>query len=193
MNKLVCITGMPGAGKSIVSDYFVQKGYRFVRFGQITIDIIKKDKLPLNEATERKVREGLREKYGMDAFAKLNFPKFKKLLKDGNVVADGLYSWSEYKFLKKKLGKKLVIISVFAPPLLRYERLSKRVLHASDKDSRERPLSKNEAKSRDYAEIENLEKGGPIAMADYTIINTKDLKYLFSQAEEIYREIEKKN
>ena len=34
-----------------------------------------------------------------------------------------------------------------------------------------RPLSKEQAKARDYAEIENIEKGGPIAMADIMIIN----------------------
>jgi dephospho-CoA kinase len=37
-----------------------------------------------------------------------------------------------------------------------------------------RPLTPDEAKKRDYSEIENIEKGGPIAMADYTIINESD-------------------
>ena len=34
-----------------------------------------------------------------------------------------------------------------------------------------RKLTKEEAAKRDYAEIENIEKGGPIAMADFTFIN----------------------
>jgi len=37
---------------------------------------------------------------------------------------------------------------------------------------RSRPFTTEEAKARDYAEIENIEKGGPIAMADFAIINT---------------------
>jgi len=133
MNKFVCIAGMPGSGKSIVSDFFVKKGYRFVRFGQITLDIIKKKKLPLNEKTERKIREDLRNKYGMAAYAILNYPKFKKLLSLGNVIADGLYSWSEYKFLKQKFAAQMIVIAVYAPPQLRYERISKRISNKFDK------------------------------------------------------------
>lgn len=183
---------MPGAGKSVVSDFFVKKGYQFVRFGQITLDIVKEKRLPLTEASERKVREDLRKKYGMAAFAILNYPKFKKLLGLGNVIADGLYSWSEYKFLKEKFGNNMTLIAVFAPPKLRYERISKRIMPKSDKDLRHRPFTKNEAKERDYAEIENLEKGGPIAMADYTIVNTKSLPYLMKEIKHIYAEIENK-
>jgi len=193
MNKFVCIAGMPGSGKSIVSDFFVKKGYRFVRFGQITLDIIKKKKLPLNEKTERKIREDLRNKYGMAAYAILNYPKFKKLLSLGNVIADGLYSWSEYKFLKQKFAAQMIVIAVYAPPQLRYERISKRISNKFDKKLRNRPFTIKEAKARDYAEIENLEKGGPIAMADYTILNPEDLKFLMKQVKVIYEEIENNN
>ncbi len=72
---------MPGAGKSIVSDYFVKKGYYYVRFGQITLDIIKDKNLPLNEKSEREIRENIRKKHGMAAYAILNYPKIKKLLR----------------------------------------------------------------------------------------------------------------
>ena len=34
-----------------------------------------------------------------------------------------------------------------------------------------RPLTNEQAEARDIAEIENLEKGGPIAMADHFIMN----------------------
>ena len=189
MYKLVCIAGMPGAGKSVVSDYFVTRGFQFLRFGQVVLDIIKENNLPPTENNERKIREDLRKSRGMSAIAILNYPKFKTLLKKGNVVGDGLYSWSEYKFLKEKFDKQLIVISVYAPPSLRYERLSKRVIPKSDKDLRHRPFTKEEAKARDYAEIENLEKGGPIAMADYTLVNTKSLAYLMREVRQIYAKI----
>ena len=183
---------MPGSGKSVVSDYFVKKGYQFVRFGQITLDEVKKRGLNPTEANERKVREALRKKHGMTAFAKLNYSTFRRLLTKGNVIADGLYSWAEYKFLKEKFGKNMILIAVYAPPQLRYVRISKRVMPKADINLRHRPFTKSEAESRDYAEIENLEKGGPIAMADYTILNTKEMKYFKRQIREIYEEIEKK-
>jgi dephospho-CoA kinase len=191
MNKIVCIAGMPGAGKSFVSDYFVKKGYQFVRFGQITLDEVKRRKLKLTEANERKIREGIRKKHGMAAFAVLNYPKFIKLLRTGNIIADGLYSWSEYKFLKDKFKKGFYLIAVYAPPQLRYERISKRLMPKSDTDLRHRPFSKKDAVSRDHAQIENLEQGGPIAMADFTIVNTKDWGYFINQVKRIHEEIER--
>lgn len=185
MNQVFCIAGMCGAGKSIVSDFFIRHGFQYIRFGQITMDELKKRNLPINEENERKIREELRETYGMGAFALLNIEKIETLLQKGHVVADGLYSFAEYKILKEKLGNLCKVIAVYAPPSIRYARLAERKLEPGDTTGRNRPLSPEESKSRDYREIEKSDKGGPIAMADYTIMNTRDLPYLYSQLEEI--------
>jgi dephospho-CoA kinase len=170
-NKLVCVSGMPGAGKSVVSDYFADHGYQFVRFGQVVLDHFVKSGEKPTEAKEKKIREELRKKHGMAAIAIKLYPKFKLMLKKGNVIADGLYSFSEYEYLKERFGDQMIVVAVFSPPKTRYERISKRKSGKRDKNLRHRPFTKEEAKSRDYAEIKNLEKGGPIAMADYTIVN----------------------
>ncbi len=190
MNKLICIVGMTGAGKSVIADYLVARGYGFLRFGQLTLDIVKERGLEPIEANERPIREELRKTHGMGAFALLNIPKFDELLKKGNVVGDGLYSWDEYKILKEKYGSNLTIIAVYAPPKLRYERLVNRTLHATDTNLRHRPATPESAKARDYAEIENSAKGGPIAMADYTLTNLLTVEDLVSQLEKILPEIE---
>lgn len=189
MNKIVCISGMCGAGKSVVSDYFVKNGFQYVRFGQLTMDELKKRKLEVNEVNERMIREDLRKIHGMAAYAILNLPKFDELIKLGNVIADGLYSFEEYKILKEHFGDSFVLIAVYAPPKLRYERISSRIMGADDKDLRNRPFTKEEARSRDFAEIENLNKGGPIAMADFTILNNKDFNFLEVQMKEVYDQI----
>jgi len=182
---------MTGSGKTYASDYFFNHGYHFIRFGQVVLDEVKRKGLLPTEKNEKKVREDLRKEHGMDAIARLNLENFKKLLRKGNVVADGLYSWSEYKFLKKIFGTQMVVIAVFAPPKLRYERLVKRKLKKSDKDYKNRPATKEYAQKRDYAEIEKIEKGGPIAMADYMVLNTKDEKYLKNQLNEVRIDLEK--
>jgi len=188
MNKIICITGLCGAGKSVVSDFFVKNDFQYVRFGQLTIDEVKKRGLEVSEANERMVREELRKTHGMAAYAILNLPKFDELIQMGNVIADGLYSFEEYKILKNHFGDALAVISVYAPPKLRYQRLTERNTDG-DVDVRNRPLTAEEAKTRDYSEIENLNKGGTIAMADFTIINTKDIKFLEEQIKEIYEQI----
>ncbi len=182
MHKIVCITGLPGAGKSVVSELFPKNKFAYVRFGQIVEDELLKQSLQINEENEKKIREELRRRYGMAAMAILNIPKFKRLLKKGNVLGDGLYSFEEYEILKNDFKKQLIVIAVYAQPELRYKRLKTRKI---------RPLTKKEAASRDYAEIKNLNKGGTIAMADFTITNTGTLKDLETQTKEVLKKIEK--
>ena len=69
-------------------------------------------------------------------------------------------------------------VAVAAPRHLRYKRLSRRPV---------RPLSAEggEARERDILEIEHLEKGGPIAMADFTLLNDKTSEELLRQLDNL--------
>jgi len=187
LNKFIALVGMTGSGKSVIADELIRQGYKFFRFGQITIDILKEKNLEINEKNEKEIREGLRKEHGMAAYAIMNIPKIEKMLEKGNVVGDGLYSWSEYKILKEKYKDKLIIISVYSPPNLRYERLENRKTKKEDKNVRNRPLTEEEARSRDEADIENIEKGGPIAMADYTLVNTGTIPDLLAQLKNVMK------
>lgn len=191
MNKLICLVGMCGAGKSEVADYLQSKRkFGFLRLGQLTLDIVKEMGEKPSEALEKKIRQDLRKKHGMAAFARLNIPKFDKLLKNSDVIGDGLYSWEEYLLLKEKYGDRLIVVAVYAPPKLRYLRLEDRAKkHGADKNLRFRSFTAEEAAARDKAEIENLHKAGPISMADYTLINTGDIKLLHKQIDQIIEEI----
>jgi dephospho-CoA kinase len=48
-----------------------------------------------------------------------------------------------------------------------------------------RPLTAQDSADRDKNEIEIINKGGPIALADYTIINESSLKELKEQTQRI--------
>jgi len=176
--NVVALVGMPGSGKSEVARVFQKHGYASVRFGDITDEEVKKRGLKLNEGNEKLVREGLREKHGMAAYAILNLPRIESALEKSNVVIDGLYSWEEYKYLKERLGGRLHIVAVWSPPEVRYARLKGRAI---------RPLNPAQAGERDYAEIENVNKGGPIAMADLTINNCSTLESLVEQSNSIIK------
>jgi len=188
MNKIVCLVGMCGSGKSVVADELIKNGFLFARFGQITLDLVKEKSLEPTEANERTIRENIRKEHGMGAFAILNLPKFNKLLEQGNLVADGLYSWTEYKILKKEYGNRMTVVAILTPPKLRYSRLTARTV--IDEQMRNRPISESEAQARDVAEIENIEKGGPIAMADYNITNNGTLEQLKQKTNDFLRWLE---
>jgi len=178
--KVVAIVGMAGSGKSEVARKFEDHGFTIIRFGDVTDEEVKKRGLELNEENERQVRELLRKEQGMEAYAELNLPRIYAALKNSDVVVDGLYSWEEYAFLKEHYGEDLCLVAVWASPSTRYARLT---------DRTDRHLTAEEAASRDAAEIENLNKGGPIAMADFTIINESSLTELRKQTERIIAEI----
>lgn len=161
--------GMTGAGKSEVARLFEENGFIRIRFGDVTDEEIKKRGLELNEGNERYLRELLRKEYGMSAYAVLNLSKIDLARKQSDVVIDGLYSWEEYTFLKNYYGEDFCVVAVWASPRTRYARLT---------DRSNRRLTLEEATNRDRAEVENISKGGPIAMADFTIVNESSLKNL---------------
>ena len=170
---MVAIVGMAGAGKSEVARIFEKSGFKKVRFGDITDEEIKNRGLEPNEENERHTREQLRKEHGMAAYAKLNLPRVDTSLKSSDVVVDGLYSWEEYTLLKECYSEGFSTVAVWASPATRHGRLGNRA---------KRPLTAEEAASRDKAEIEHSNKGGPIAMADFTIINEASLKELEREA-----------
>ena len=174
--KVVSIVGMTGAGKSEVAGLFEEDGFIRIRFGDVTDEEIRKRGLELNEENERYIRELVRKECGMSAYAILNLSRIDSAQKQSDVVIDGLYSWEEYTFLKTYYGEDFYVVAVWASPRTRYARLASRL---------NRCLSLEEAASRDRAEIENVNKGGPIAMADFTIINESPLENLEAEAKRI--------
>ena len=171
-NKIVALVGMCGSGKSVVCDMFVEKGWNRIYFGQVTMDELARRGLDKNEQNERAVREELRAVHGPAAFAKLLLPSIDAAAEKGNTILDGLYSWSEYKCLKEHFGDNITVIAIVADRAVRYSRLTTRTI---------RPLTNAEAESRDYAEIEKLEKGGPISIADCFVFNNGDVNELKAQ------------
>lgn len=183
MNKIIVLVGMPGAGKSICVDYLKnKKNWPSVYFGGITLDEIKKQGLEVNPDNEKRTREGLRKKFGNGVYAERIISKIDVMFNEGEevVIADGLYSWTEYKIFKEKYGNNAVIIAIASPRHLRHARLARRP---------ERPLNEEQVSSREYAEIENIEKGGPIANADFTITNDRSTEDLTKSLENILAQI----
>ncbi|MDP2649568.1 MAG: AAA family ATPase [bacterium] len=181
---ILAFVGMPGSGKSEAVLYLGKKGTPFVRFGQITDEGLKKLGLPLTSENERGFRENIRKEFGMAAYAIKSKPKIDELLKTTDLLAiDGLYSWEEYTYLKNEYSG-LLLIHVFTERKKRYERLSTRAI---------RPIPLEKCFARDVSEIEKLNKGGPIAMADYLAENNSDsLEDLYQRIDKVLEKIKNK-
>ena len=172
--KIVAFVGLTGSGKSSAVDYLTQKGYPKVYFGGVILDAMDKVGLEHTPENEQPFREELRAREGTDFVVNRIVTQIRDLMNAGQhrIIADGLYTWTEYKILKREFPGELTTVAVVAPKHLRHHRLTKRPI---------RPLTVSEANTRDWAEIENLEKGGPIAIADHYIINDGNLESFHQQ------------
>ena len=75
------------------------------------------------EHNEKTFRLEIRKKEGNDFVVKRIIDQIHKLADAGQhrIIADGLYTWDEYKILKHEFPGEITIIAVTAPKHLRYE------------------------------------------------------------------------
>jgi dephospho-CoA kinase len=180
---VIALVGMPGSGKGTCTDYLhEQYGWPLVHFGNMVYEEVQRRGLD-NVKDETFVREDMREQEGPDVLAKHAARKAEEYFGKGNhtIVLDGLYSWTEYKYLKQKFGDDLLVIATTAPKKTRYERILAR------DDGHRKYTSVEQIINREVAEIENLEKGGPIAYADYTIVNDLDQDAMLTSLQAILK------
>jgi dephospho-CoA kinase len=182
MSKIIlAVVGLPGAGKTEAIEYLIKKlGWPKVYFGDVTFDEMKRIGLEINEANEKKTRERIRSELGMGCYAILSIPKIKESLKDSSVLVESLYSWEEYLEMKKEFGDEFKVLAVFASPEIRIERMTNRPI---------RPLSREDVISRDYAQIGNIHQAGPIARADFMIVNEGSKEDLYKQIDGIIKKL----
>lgn len=178
---LLAFVGMPGSGKTEAALYLKGKGYSYVRFGDVTEDVLRGKGLPITPENEQEVREALRQELGMRAYAEKSLPKITQLLERSSIIViDGLYSWEEYRFLQEK-GFRVLVAHVYTEREIRYSRLATRAV---------RPLTRQEAFARDIAEIEKLNKSGPIAIADYLVENNETKDALYAKLDKLLERIQ---
>ena len=183
--KILAIVGMSGSGKSVAVDHLTSLGYPKVYFGGIIYKEMERrgiERTPDGES-EKHFREMIRETEGKDWVVKQVIEEVHRLIEAGQkrIILDGVYSWTEYVTLKKEFPGEMIFLALVLPKKLRYKRVAARP---------ERPFNHNEIMERDRSEIENLEKGGPIAAADYYILNDGTIEETNGKLDEILKEVE---
>ncbi len=166
--QIVAFVSLPGAGASTAVTALTQKSIPKVHFG----DVIREEMATKghHDPTHEQERE-FALTLPADYIAAKIVDQINHLADAGQhrIVVDGPYTWTDYKILKKAFPGELIVIAITAPKHVRYHRLSKRVNH---------PLNEHEAAALDWEDIEDLDKAGPIAIADFYVPNEQDMRHL---------------
>jgi len=181
--QIIAFVGLAGSGKSTAVDYLTQKGYPKVYFGGVLRQAMEDTGIEQTWENQNEFRVAIRLREGSDFVVKRIITQINDLIESGQhqIIADGIYSWDEYKIMKAEYPGALHVIATVAPKRLRHHRLNIRP---------ERPLTDQEANDRDWHEIEDIQKGGPIAIADHFIINDGDEEKFYKDIDEELDRIE---
>jgi dephospho-CoA kinase len=161
-NKFViCLTGMPGAGKSTVARFLQENGFWSITMGDVIRQKAIENNLPLDDKSLGELMKNFRKTHGNDIVAKLTVKKITDLVNINLVVVDGIRSYDEYIILKSIGYVKL--LAIHASSNIRYD-------HIRQRDRSDSPANHENFIQRDEREMDvGISKA--IALADESISN----------------------
>ena len=175
---LVGVVGMPGSGKSIVSDVARELGFHVIVMGDaVRAEARRRGLEPTGEAM-RKLMLELRAKKGPAVVAELCFPLINSA--GELVLIEGIRSLHEVEAFKKRYGS-LFLIAVHSSPKTRFERL---ITRGRPDD----PSDWEEFCERDRTEL-SVGIGSAIALADYVLVNEGPIEELKEKTRDLLRRL----
>jgi dephospho-CoA kinase len=165
---IVCLTGMPGSGKSTVAEALKKKGFDVMAMGDLVRDEVKRKNIEPNDMNLGSLMLNLRKQFGPGAIAHLILNEIEKREKEDDaphkIVIDGVRSVHEVDLLQT-IGR-VRLLAVHASASIRLGHLRKR---ARD----DAPINEYEFDNRDKREL-GVGISEAIAMSD-EILSNNDL------------------
>jgi dephospho-CoA kinase len=159
---MICITGMPGAGKSTVATILQNYGFSVITMGDVVRDEAKLQNLEMTDANLGSLMLKLRKDLGPAAVAYLILRKIHRESNiKGDIVIDGIRSIDEVKVLKTMGPVKLLAIHASAET--RYD-------HIKQRGRADVPLSNTDFIIRDKRELD-VGISEVIALSDEVVSN----------------------
>lgn len=183
MKTVVGVVGMPGAGKSLVTNVAQRvMGYSVVIMGDVIREETTKRGLTLTPENVGALMLKLRDEEGPAVVAKRCVPKIQND-RSVVVVVDGLRSLYEVEEYKRHFSD-FVTMAIHASPETRFQRLFRR--KRSDD-----PQGWESFRQRDVREL-SVGLGNVIATADYMIVNEGPKIQTEKQIHNLLREVTEK-
>ncbi len=163
----VLITGLPGSGKSVVSNVAKEMGFPIFIMGEIVFEKTAEEGYSLSPENVAMMAKKLREELGKPAVAILTVQKVRKMmekcaLSKDVVFIEGLRSVSEYEYFSDVFDN-VHLIAVLASQETRYKRIIER--QRADKEKSVDDLARRDMRELSFG-VSDL-----VLMADKYIIN----------------------
>jgi dephospho-CoA kinase len=179
--KIIAFTGMPASGKSEAVQLAKDKGLPVIRMGDLVWEETKRQGKPLDDKNVGEIAHSMREKHGMDIWAKRTVEKIRSLKQSPLLVIDGVRNVEEIEYFKQELGMDFLIIAIDAPDELRRKRAISRGRTDDSKNLKD-------LEERDKREIRwGLQK--VIADADIVIPNNGSLEDFKKQVLTVFKKL----
>ena len=176
--RFLLVTGMPGAGKSIVTNMAREMGIPAYCMG----DVIREETIrkygSITPENMRMTAQELREKYGDDIVARKTLEMIKE--EQGVIVIDGVRSLTEVNIFKTA-GESVKIVAVHASPKTRFKRIKERRRPGD-------PKTWEEFVKRDMMEL-SFGIGNVIALADYMVVNEESIEETKKQVTRVLEKV----
>lgn len=178
---IICLVGMPGAGKSVTAKYLETKGYIRIPLGLFVKERVKKRGEKLTKET---IEEASYEIHGMNkdwelAQKALELIKKKKMK---NVVIDGVRDKDQWDHIADNADDDVTLVAIECPKHTRMERQLERMRFGD--------LTEDDIKRRDKREIMFGEKD-LMDIADYEADNSKTIEHLKKELDNILKKTKK--
>lgn len=175
---IIGITGTDGSGKGTVVDYLAQhKGFTHYHGRKLFLEEIKKQGLPEDREHMRIVANDLRRIQGNDVVVRRFIDEaHRKGHKD--IIIDSIRAVAEAETLKAEGG---ILLAVDADQQIRYERIRARNSESDNVTFEE--FAAHEALEMNDPDPHGMQKQKVIEMADYCILNDKNLEALRSEVD----------
>jgi len=163
---VVCVTGMPAAGKEEIVKVARRLGFSIVRMG----DVVRDEARALGLASTDHAIGGMahqeRVEHGFGIWAERTLPR----VPGGRVLIDGLRGRAELDVYRRAFGERLVVLAVHASPGTRFGRVVRR-------DRSDTTASREAFVARDEREL-GWGLGDTIATAEVLLVNEGTLAEL---------------
>jgi dephospho-CoA kinase len=180
---VIGVAGMRAAGKTTVNEVAKGMGVNSMEMRSIVVDMMNKKGIEITNRSLREFADGLRKREGYDIVARRMIESINGM-KEKALVVNGIRGYDELKRFREAFGDNFVLIGVFAPQKMRFERVMNRSLP-------EDPKSWDEFLWADEKEL-GWGIADSFAFSDYMVINMGSKEQMRLEVEKLLKNLLRK-